>query len=73
MIVTAIYQLSPILHLLFSILCFTSGMKGLDPGDPKVEEKIKHVLSKRVKEMIQEAREQAASVEEAFPDQLQVL
>ena len=50
-----------------------SGMKGLDPGDPKVEEKIKHILSKRVKEMIQEAREQAASVEEAFPDQLQVL
>jgi hypothetical protein len=38
-----------------------------------VEEKIKQVLSKRVREMIREAREQAPVVEEAFPDQLQVL
>lgn len=45
---------------------------GLDPGDPRVEEKIQKVLHQKVNAMILEAREQSAAVEEAFPDQLQV-
>ena len=44
---------------------------GLDPVDPKIEEKIKDVLTKRVLKMIKEARESVHVIEEAYPNRLQ--
>ena len=40
--------------------------------DPKVEEKIKVILTNKVREMILEAKEKANEVEEAWPERLKV-
>ena len=40
--------------------------------DPKIEEKIKTILTKKVREMIIEAREKSKEVEDAWPGRLKV-
>ena len=58
------------IHIFLSLLFLES--IGLDPMDPKVDDKIKTILNTKVKEMIAEARERAQVVEEAYPDELKV-
>ena len=48
-----------------------SELPGLDASDPKVEDKIKTKITRRVNEMIKEAREHSETVENAHADQLQ--
>jgi double-strand break repair protein MRE11 len=45
-------------------------LPGLDPNDPKIEEKIKDKLGRKVREMIKEARTHSEAVESAHEGKL---
>ena len=56
---------------IFADLVLSDPVYHLDPQDAKIEEKIRDVLCKKMDEMIKEAKEGSAAVEEALPGGLQ--